>query len=328
VRLLAPIFAALSVLLLAIWFYQRERSRAHMAAQLSRRLQSLARETPEEHVHEPESLLHDKRHSDIQYLNDLLTHLRRTSDLERLVRHAGLKLRAGQVVLWMGLFGTGAGMLGFAFYDNVVVAAACFLVGGPGTVLGCLKRRRKTRRHLLATQLPDTLDMIRSSLQAGHSFNHALEMIAEEGPEPLAGEFRQVLDELRLGHPVKAAMQGLYDRTGLSDLRFFVVAVMLNRELGGSLSDIIEVVSRTIRERFKLKGQVQALTAQGRFSAIVLVLMSPMLMFAISTLNPDYMDPLFHTPIGHTMLAYSALSTVFGYYLMRKIVDVKVIQVD
>jgi tight adherence protein B len=326
--LLAPIIAALSVLLIAVWFYQRERARVQMATQLQRRLQSLARETPEEHIQEPESLLHDKRHSDIQYLNDLLARVRRTSDLERLVRHAGLSLRAGQVVLWTALFGTVAAMLAFAIYDSLPVAVGAFVFGGPGVVVGWLKRRRRTRRHLLAIQLPDTLDMIRSSLQAGHSFNHALELIAEEGPEPLAGEFRQVLDELRLGHPVKAAMQGLYERTGLADLRFFVVAVMLNRELGGSLADIIEIVSRTIRERFKLKGQVQALTAQGRFSAVVLVLMSPMLTFAISTLNPDYMDPLFHTPLGHTLLVYGILSTIFGYYLMRKIVDIKVIQVE
>jgi tight adherence protein B len=328
VQVLAPILAALSVLLIALWFYQRERTRVQMAAQLSRRLQSLARETPAEHIQQPDSLLHDNRHSDIQYLNDILNRMRRTSDLERLVRHAGLSLRAGQVVLWAALFGTAAAMLAFAIYDNLALAIGGFIAGGPLVMIGWLKRRRRTRRHMLAMQLPDTLDMIRSSLQAGHSFNHALELIAEEGPEPLAGEFRTVLDELRLGHPVKAAMQGLYERTGLSDLRFFVVAVMLNRELGGSLSDIIEVVSRTVRERFKLKGQVQALTAQGRFSAIVLVMMSPMLTFAISTLNPDYMDPLFHTPLGHTLLVYGFLSMSFGYYLMRKIVDIKVIKVE
>ena len=205
-QLFAPILAALSVALLAVWFYQRERSRAHMAAQLARRLRSLARETPEEHIAEPESLLHERRHSDIQYLNELLNRVRRTSDLERLVRHAGLTLSAGQIVLWMALCGTGAALLGFGCYGSVPVAMVCFIAGGPGVVLGWLKRRRRTRRHLLATQLPDTLDMIRSSLQAGHSFNHALELIAEEGPEPLAGEFRQVLDELRLGHPVKAAI--------------------------------------------------------------------------------------------------------------------------
>lgn len=324
--MLLPIFAAASVLLFALAMFLQANARARSRAQLSRRLSSLGRDSPAEV--DPLEVWQEKRHSDIQTLHEILNRVRVTDDLEKLIRHAGLKLRVGDVVLRMALAGTAAAFVAFMFRGNLPISFAVFVVGGPLLGLMVLKRARNKRRAAMMAQIPDTLEMIRSSLQAGHSFTQALEVVSEEAPDPLAGEFRQVLDELRLGHNMKSALQGVYDRTGIQDLRFFMVAVMLNREIGGNLSEIIEVVSGTLRERFKLKGQVRALTAQGRFSALILTALSPSLMLALSILNPDYLSPLFHTKLGHIMLGYCVASTAFGYYLMRRIVDIKVIRTD
>ncbi len=324
--MLLPTFAAASVLLFALALFLQARGRAREKAQLARRLSSLGRDTPTE-VGAIE-LWQEKRHSDIQTLHEILNKISVTDDLERLARHAGLRLRVGDIVLRMGLTGMAAAFIAFMVQGSLWPALGAFVAGGPVLGMLYLKRRREKRRGTVMTQLPDTLEMIRSSLQAGHSFSQALEVVAEEAPEPLAGEFRQVLDELRLGHNMKTALQGIYDRTGIQDLRFFMVAVLLNREIGGNLSEIIDSVSGTMRERFKLKAQVRALTAQGRFSALILTGLSPSLMLALSILNPDYLSPLFTTKIGHVMLVYCVASTAFGYYLMRKIVDIKVIRTD
>jgi tight adherence protein B len=210
----------------------------------------------------------------------------------------------------------------------MLLACAALAVAGPGATLAWLRHRRRARLTRLAAQLPDALDMIRASLQAGHSLNHAFELVAEEGPDPLAAELRRVLEELRLGHPLKEALAGLHARSGLADLRFLSVAVVLNRDLGGNLSEILAEVARTVRERFKLRGQVRALTSQGRFSASVLAFLMPVLGVAISTLDPDYLEPLFHTPLGRGLLVYAVLSTAVGYWLMRRIVDIRVVRVD
>jgi tight adherence protein B len=323
--MLAAILAAVSVFLLAVAIFQRERGREREHVRMSSRLQSISRDTPEA---EPESLLSEKTYSTIPRLNELLGRLTVTSDLERLLIHAGVHLRVGELVLWMGLIGMLAAAAAYALRGSLPAALVTFWIVGPGLTFTWLRRRRTKRRLAITTLLPDALEMMRSALQAGHSFNHALEMVSEEAPDPLGAEIRQALEELRLGHSVKSALHGIYLRTGIEDLRFFTTAVLLNREVGGNLSDILEVVSNTLRERFKLKGQVRALTAQGRFSAAILTALSPALVAAIQALNPQYLEPLFYTQLGRFMMVYCVCSTAFGYFLLRRIVDIKVVRTD
>ncbi len=317
------LLAALVILSVALALWQRERLKVHSQAHLTERLRAIARETPDD----PASLLQERHFSTIPRLNEVLARLRLTVDFERLVRHAGLRIRVGEALLWMGLAGMLIASAAFALKGSLVLAGASFWAG-PGLGIAWLRRRRRQRRQAITGQLPDALDMIRSSLQAGHSFNHALELVGEEAPEPLAAEARQVLDELRLGHPIKEALEGIYHRTGIEDLRFFTIAVLLNREIGGNLSDIIDVVTATMRERFKLKGQIRSLTAQGRMSALVLTLLTPTLVLVLTILNSEYLEPLYFTKIGRFMLGYCVLSIAFGYHLMRRIVDIKIIRTD
>ncbi len=323
--LVAPLLAATAVLAIAGWLSWTQHRQATVEQRLADRLRSLSRESLPVDVG---SLLQEDAVSSIELLNDVLKRLRQTDDLQRLLVHAGVKWRPGEAIVRMGMFGMLAATAAFALKGSMLWAAGAFVVCGPGLVMKWLKSKRRKRRGEIMKQLVDALEMIRSSLQAGHSLPQSLEAVAEEMPNPLAAEFRQVNEELRLGHPIREALNGIYNRTGLDDLRFFIVAITLNREIGGNLSEIIGIVSATLRERFKLKAQVRSLTAQGRMSAMVLTGLAPFLFVAVSFLNPQYMEPMFTTAAGRFMSGYCVVSVLFGYWLMRRIVDIKVIRTD
>lgn len=318
--------AGVMVLALALVFTWHQQQQTSADEQLAKRLQSLSYETAR--VADGGSLLQEDSVSSIELLNGILKRLRQTDDLQRLLVHAGVKLRPGEAILWAGLLGMVTAALVFLIKGSVLWALGGFLIGGPFLMFKWLRGKRKKRRGMIMKQLVDALEMIRSSLQAGHSLPQSLEAVAEEMPDPLASEFRHVNEELRLGHPIRDALNGIYNRTGLDDLRFFIVAIALNREIGGNLSEIIGVVAATLRERFKLKAQVQSLTAQGRMSAMVLTALAPFLFVAVNFLNPEYMEPMFNTAPGRFMTGYCVVSVLFGYWLMRRIVDIKVIRTD
>lgn len=323
---LAPVIAALIVLGIAGWLSWRQHQQAAGEQRLADRLQSLSRDTMPVAIG---SLLQEDSLSSIELLNDLMKRVRQTDDLQRLLVHAGVKWRPGEAIVRMAMFGMLGATIAFVLKDGSVLwAAGAFLLCGPGLILKWLKGKRRKRRGEIMKQLVDALEMIRSSLQAGHSLPQSLEAVAEEMPLPLAAEFRQVNEELRLGHPIRDALNGIFNRTGLEDLRFFIVAITLNREIGGNLSEIIGIVASTLRERFKLKAQVRSLTAQGRMSAGVLTGLAPFLFVAVNFLNPQYMEPMFTTAPGRFMSGYCVFSVAFGYWLMRRIVDIKVIRTD
>ncbi len=316
------IFAA--ILAFFFGFYAQARGRARDEEHISSRLRAISRDSSEV---ETRSLLQEESHSDLAWLHGLLGRVRATADLEQLVRQAGLKARVGLVVLWMVLlgsvFGAGAIMLG----RSPLVAGGVFALG-PFVIVKWLRRRRRSRKETIMRQVPDVMEMMRSSLQAGHSLNQAFEVISQEAPELIATQFRQVLEELRLGNSMKAALFGVLDRTGVEDLRFFVVAVLLNREIGGNLSDILGSVSQTLRERFKLKAQVKAMTSQGRFTAKLLSCLPPAVLCALTAISPRFTDPLFTKPPGQIALGIAVTLIVVGYIVMNKMVNIKAVRVD
>ncbi len=322
--LLLPVLTFISLLLITFAAFEVSRARSGAKARLARRLESLGQPPRQE----AQSLLQDKTYSDIPQLNRLLSRTKVTGDFDRLVMQAGFHVRVGEMLLWMMLIGMATALVVYLWEGSGLVAAGTFVACGPVATLGWLRGRRSARRQAITRQLPDALEMIRGALRAGYSLPQALEAVCEEGPDPIRTEIRQVTEELRLGHPLRAAFQGLFERTGIEDLRYFVIAVLINREIGGNLSDIIDVVANTIRERFKLQAQIRALTSQGRFSALVLSALTPLLLLALTLLNPEYLRPMYYTPVGRMALVYAAASTSFGYYLMRKIASIKLIRLD
>jgi tight adherence protein B len=184
--------------------------------------------------------------------------------------------------------------------------------------------RKKRRLKAFGAQLPDALELISRALRAGHSLSSGFNLVQEEMAAPIAVEFGRVFEEQNLGIPMEDALISLADRIPNLDLRFFSTAVILQRQTGGDLAEILDKIGHLVRERFKIWGQVQALTGEGRLSGVVLLALPPVLFLAVYRLNPDYVMMLFTDPMGKQMLAAAIVMQVLGALVIRKIINIKV----
>ncbi len=184
--------------------------------------------------------------------------------------------------------------------------------------------KRRTRLSMFEEQFPEGLDFLARSMRAGHAFSVSLEMLAEESLDPLAQDIRRVFHEQNLGAPLDAALRNLAERVPLLDVKFFVSAVLMQRETGGNLSEILTKLSYVIRERFRLKGQVRAVSAHGRLTALVLTILPFVTMLALMFVAPTYLESMARDPDGKYLIVGSIAGQVLGYYFMRRIIDIKV----
>ena len=184
--------------------------------------------------------------------------------------------------------------------------------------------RRKSRLKKFGQQLPDALELVARALRAGHSLAAGLNLVAAEMSDPIAKEFGRVFEETNLGIPMEDALENMSTRIPNLDLRFFATAVILQRQTGGDLAEILDKIGELVRERFKIWGQIQALTGEGRLSGIVLLALPPLLFVAVYRLNPEYIMVLFTDPMGKKMLAGGLVMQLLGALAIRKIIDIKV----
>ncbi len=184
--------------------------------------------------------------------------------------------------------------------------------------------RRKSRLKKFGKQLPDALELVARALRAGHSLAAGLNLVASEMTDPIGKEFGRVFEETNLGIPMEDALENMSTRIPNLDLRFFATAVILQRQTGGDLAEILDKIGELVRERFKIFGQIQALTGEGRLSGIVLLALPPVLFLAVYRLNPEYVMVLFTDPMGKKMLAGGLLMQLMGAVAIRKIIDIKV----
>jgi tight adherence protein B len=182
-----------------------------------------------------------------------------------------------------------------------------------------LLMQRKRRFAAFDRQLPDALTMIKNSLQAGYTLNKAMQVIAEEMEAPVGEEFRDTVEEMRLGVPLSQAMNNLRRRVENNNLDIFITAVLIQFEVGGSLTELLENVSETIRERFRMEGEVKSLTAEGRISGIVVGVLPIALVAIISVMQPDYLEPLLTTETGHKLLGVAVVLETLGFLAIRKV---------
>jgi tight adherence protein B len=195
--------------------------------------------------------------------------------------------------------------------------------------LGCLPivwlfHRRRKRLKKFGAQLPDALELVARALRAGHSLGAGMHVVAEEMPAPIGTEFGRAHDEQNLGISLEDSLRSLTERVPNLDLKFFVTAVVLQRQTGGDLAEILDKIGYVIRERFKIYGQVQALTGEGRLSGVVLMLLPVVLFIAVYQMNPDYLMVLFTEEMGRKMLAIAIFLQILGAFVIKKIVDIKV----
>ena len=184
--------------------------------------------------------------------------------------------------------------------------------------------RRKRRLKQFAAQLPEAMEMIARTLRSGQSLGFGISMVATEMNQPIAGEFNRVFEEQNLGIPMEQSLKELADRIPNLDLKFFVTAVILQRQTGGDLAEILDKIGSLIRDRFRIWGQVQALTGEGRLSGVVLLVLPFVLFLAVYQLNPSYVTVLFTDPMGTKMLTVAVIMQILGALVIRKIVNIKV----
>jgi tight adherence protein B len=268
-------------------------------------------------------LLRQRMLSELPLLERYLQTVPRLRGLDKLILQSGLnwtvsKLLAGCLVA--GILGWLATMMGL--HQTVVVGALAAIVLGSLPLL-YVRYRRKERLGRIERQLPDTLDLLTRALRAGHAFSAALKMAGEEMAQPIAGEFSTVHDEVNFGVSLQQALTHLSERVPLTDLRYFVVAVLIQRESGGNLTEILTNLSQLIRERLKLMGRVRVLSSEGRLSAWILGLMPFFLAGVMNLMNPEFMKPLWTDPIGISIIQYTLTLMVIGAVIMRKIIKIR-----
>jgi tight adherence protein B len=185
-----------------------------------------------------------------------------------------------------------------------------------------LKRRKRLAKF--ASQLPDALELVARALRAGHSLAAGMHVVAEEMPMPIAGEFGRVFEEQNLGIPIEEAMRGMCERVPNLDLRFFVTSVAIQRQTGGDLAEILDKIGYVIRERYRILGQVKALTGEGRLSGVVLIALPFALFGFMLNVKPDYVELLWTTDLGIKMSVAAIIAQIIGALVIRKIVNIKV----
>jgi tight adherence protein B len=234
-----------------------------------------------------------------------------------------MKMRAGKFVLISVCASIVAGMLLFAF-TRVAMFALLAAALGAALPYVYVSWRRSRRFRAFEAKFPEAIDLLARATRAGHTFGTALELIASELSEPVAGEFRKLFEEQNFGMPIKDALLNMAERMPLIDVKFFATTIMLQRETGGNLAEILDKLSYVIRERFKILRQLRVYTAQGRLTMAILMALPPGLLLMLFFINRAFLEPLFHDPIGHMFIAIAVVMQTIGFFLIQKIIHIKV----
>jgi tight adherence protein B len=226
------------------------------------------------------------------------------------------------MIIVAGFAVAGAGFsIGFRLSIYAIPVGAAFMSALPFFWL--ILRRRKRIKQFLG-KMPEAVELIGRALRAGHGLAAGLHLVAEEMTGPISDEFNRVFEEQNLGIPIELALRNMADRIPVMDVRFFVIAVIIQRSTGGDLAEVLDKIGRLIRQRFELAGLVRTLTAEGRLSGIVLLAMPPSLLAYLCYSNYEYMSTLFTTPTGVKMLSITAVGQLVGAFVIKKIVAIKV----
>ena len=281
------------------------------------------RKGPDLAAEEELALMRDEQLSNIPALDSLLRRSAQVSAIHDTLAQAGMTMRAGNFLGLSALASLAATILVYALTKRVEIAWVGMVVGF-FLPYSFISYKRTQRFRKFDELFPEAIDTLARAVRAGRAFTTALEMISAEVSEPVAGEFRQLFEEQKFGMPVRDALMNLTERMPSVDVKFFVTAVMLQRETGGNLAEILDNLSYVIRERFKIQRQVRVYTAQGRLTMGLLMGMPPIIVVVMMTLNPGFMRPLFTDPIGHVLLVAGLTLQTVGYFVIRKIIRIQV----
>ena len=321
--LLIPFFVFIACLFVVYALYlitsrKSDAKRALLNERLAEAIRSSAQSTDLEVQLARQELL-----SEIPWVNRSLLKLQITSRIKRMIDQADLQI----TVMRLFLFTAIAATLGFLAASMITLSyplmALFGLIAGAFPFLHVISKRKKRLKKFLQL-LPDALDLMSRGISAGHAFTEALQMVATEMPEPISTEFRKTYDEQNLGLSLKLALANLVQRVPLLDLRMCVTAIMIQRETGGNLSELLEKVAYTIRERFRIMEDLKTLTLSSRWSAWLLCALPIFLAIYMSVMNPTYMEVMWRDPRGHNLLFIAAVMQILGMLMVQKIMKIKI----
>lgn len=261
--------------------------------------------------------------SEVPLINRLLSRMNIAARIDQRLRQADMKMPVGTfLLLSLVLFSLGiiAGrLLHWPNILSIIVGTALLLI--PNMIVN-IKARLRLKRFM--NHFPEALEMFARSLRAGHSFTGAIQLVAQEMPDPIGPEFSKVFEEQNLGIPLRQALIGMTNRVDILDVKFFVTAILIQRETGGNLAEIIDKIAYVIRERFRVQGQLKIFTAQARLSGFILSLLPIGVAVLIWILNPEYMKPLWFERTGRIMIAVAVTLQILGMLAIRKIIRIKI----
>jgi tight adherence protein B len=264
-----------------------------------------------------------QRLSDVRAVQAMLSRAKGVSGpLDRLVTQSGLKITVGTLIMASVLLA----VVGYGLVKWVTYYTALGLVAAPlfGAIPFLLVRYARTKRlDLFEEQFPESIELIARALRAGHAFPTGLQMVADEIPKPVGAEFKLVYDQQAFGMPISDALKGLADRVPILDARFFVTAVLTQRETGGNLSEVLDNLANVIRERFKVKRQVRVVTAHGRMTGWILAALPPALGVILVFVSPEHMKTMVTDPLGVKMLVAGGTMQAIGTVIIRKLVNIR-----
>lgn len=245
------------------------------------------------------------------------------SGLELDLARADISLRGSEFMALSVILVVIGACYGWAVFHNMPVAAVLGLVGGFFPNL-YVKYRQKARLLKFDSQIADALIIMSNSLRAGYSFLQAMDMVSREMSPPMSSEFAAAMKEMSLGSPTESALMSMVDRVGSEDLELVVTAVLIQRQIGGNLAEVLDNIAETIRERVKLRQEIKTLTAQGRLSGLIIGVLPVVLAIFLFAVNPEYIRILFTHPIGKLMIGIALAGEVIGILVIRRIVAIEV----
>jgi tight adherence protein B len=264
-----------------------------------------------------------ERLSDVRAVQAMLSRAKGVSGpLERLVTQSGLKITVGTLVIASVLLA----IIGYGLVKWLTYYTALGLVAAPlfGAIPYLLVRYTRTKRlELFEEQFPESIELIARALRAGHAFPTGLQMVGDEIPQPVGTEFKLVYDQQAFGMPIGDALKGLAERVPIIDAKFFVTAVLTQRETGGNLSEVLDNLASVIRERFKVKRQVRVVTAHGRMTGWILAALPPALALILCFVSPQHMKTMITDPLGVQMLIAGGTLQAIGTVIIRKLVNIR-----
>ena len=269
-------------------------------------------------------LVRDELLSSIPVVNQVMMKWSWSRRFKDFVVQAGIETRPAKIVMISGISGLGSYLIAQAYFHQH------FLISMTAGILPAIAPfvyvawKRKRRLGQFEEHFPEALDLLGRAVRAGHAFTTGLEMITKECAEPIVGEFRTLFEEQNFGLPLRDAMLNLTDRVPLIDVRFFVTALLIQKETGGNLAEILDGLARVIRDRFRIHREVKTRTAQGRMTAGILLALPPFMMFMLGAVNPTYMKPLYEDPIGPMIVGIAAVLQFAGAVLLWKIINIEV----